>query len=291
MAKTVQYYFDQIKGEALNRATAAPNPVIISMLGNTSKVAIWKIIFYAVAYAVFVIDSLFDLFRVETDEKIKLLKPGTLMWYADKIKTFEYGETLAFESDYYNNGALTDAEVEAKKIIQYSAAIEQQFSNGRYGVRIKVAGESGGELVQLDTAQVGGLAAAREFVKRFKYAGVYVETTSDDADYLKLSLRVYYDALVLNSAGQRLDGTSNTPLQDAIDDHLKNLPFNGRFNLTSLVDAMQAVQGVVDPRILSAQTKYAALPYTDVVDEMIPDAGYLKIYNSGTDLSIVWLPA
>lgn len=288
MAKTVQEYFDLIKAEAINQATTAGNAEMIAMFNNTSRVAVWKILFYAVAYAVFLIDSLFDLFRTETDEKIKELKPATLTWFAEKVKSFQYGMNVVAETDYYDNTGLTDQQVEDAKVIKYAAAIEQDFSNGRFGVRIKVAGEDGGgSRVKLTDDQRD---AAREFLKIFKPAGTYCELTTDDADYLKLSLKVYYNPLVLDATGQRLDGTNTTPLQAAIDTHLKNLPFNGRFNLTALVDAMQEVDGVSDPRIVSAQTKYAANPYTEVIDERIPYAGYLKIYDQNTDLTIQWIP-
>ncbi len=286
MAKTVQEYYDQIRNQAIVLATDAGNADLIAMLNNTSRVAVWKIIFYAVAFGIFLIDTLFDLFRIETDEKIKELKPGTLVWFAEKIKTFQFGDDLVGETDTYDNTLLTADEIEDAQVIKYAAAIEQEFSNGRFGVRLKVAGEDADVRVQLPADQ---LAAAEEFLLHFKPGGTYVEITTDDADFLKLSVRAYYNPLVLNGTGQRLDGTDNTPLQTAIDSHLKNLPFNGRFNLTALVDAMQAVEGISDPRILSAQTKYAALEYTDVVDERIPDAGYLKIYDPA-DLTIEWLP-
>lgn len=285
MAKTVQEYFDSIRNRALSLAADAGRQDMTDMLNNTSRVAIWKILFYAVAYCVFLIDTLFDLFRAETDAKILLLKPPTLIWFANKIKDFQFGDDLIPETDVYDNTGLTEDEIEERKVIKYAAAIEQDFSNGRFGVRIKVAGEQGGVRVKLPTEEQ---EAAREFLKRFKPAGTYVELTSDDADYLKLALRVYYNPLVLRPNGERLDGTDSRPLQTAIETHLKNLPFNGRFNLTALVDAMQKVDGVSDPRIISAQTKYAALAYTDVVDERIPDSGYLKIYNEA-DLTIEWI--
>ncbi|MGQ0739148.1 MAG: hypothetical protein ACT4OJ_08835 [Bacteroidota bacterium] len=288
MAKTVTQYYDQIKAEAINQATAAGNANLVAMFNNTSRVAVWKILFYAVAYGIFLIDSLFDLFRAETDLKIKQLKPATLTWFAEKIKTFQYGYNVVPETDYYDNTGLTEAQITASKVIKYAAATEQNFSNGRFGVRIKVAGEDGsGNRQKLPDIERD---AAREFLKRFKPAGTYCELTTDDPDYLKLGLKVYYNPLVLDANGQRLDGTNTRPLQDAITNHLKNLPFNGRFNLTALVDAMQAVDGVSDPRITSAQTKYALLPYQAVNDEVIPDAGYLKIYNENTDLTIQWVP-
>lgn len=251
-----------------------------------SPASIESIIFYAIAYAMYVMYSFFDLLKQEIDAAIINYTHPTLLWFAFKIKTFQYGDSVIAETDLYDNSGLTDEEIEARKVIKYAAAVEQNFSNGRFGVRIKVAGEDGaGVRIKLPDVQRD---AAREFLQKFKPAGVYCELTTDDADYLKLALRVYYNPLVLNRDGQRLDGTNNEPLQQAIDAQLKNLPFNGRFNLTALVDAMQAVDGVEDPRIISAQTKYAALPYTDVVDEVIPYAGYLKIY-APTDLTITWI--
>jgi hypothetical protein len=251
-----------------------------------STASIESIIFYCVAYGIWLIYSFFDLFKSEIDAEVADYTHPTLDFFAVKMLTFQYGRDVIAGTDTYDNTGLTDEEIAAQKVIKSANAQEQDFSNGRFGVRLKVAGEDGdGNRIILPDAE---LTAAQDFLKIFKPAGVYTELTTDNADYLKLSLRVYYNPLVLNNQGQRLDGTDNTPLQDAIDAFCKNLPFNGRFNLTALTDTMQGVDGIADPRILSAQTKYAALPFTDVIDEVIPDAGYLKIYND-TDLNIVWV--
>jgi len=252
-----------------------------------STASIESIIFYCVAFGMYVIYSFFDLFKMEIDTAITNYTHPSLTMFAEKMKTFQYGDNVVAGKDYYNNTGMTDAQIEAKKVIKYAAALEQSFSNGRFGVRIKVAGQDGGgNRMQLPTTEYN---AAKAFLKIFKPGGTYCELTTDDADYLKLQLRVYYNPLVLNNLGQRLDGTDNEPLQKAIDKNLKNLPFNGRFNLTALTDAMQAVEGIADPRILVAQTKYAALPYSNVVDEVVPDAGYLKIYDLVNDLQIEWI--
>lgn len=254
-----------------------------------SPASIESIIFHAVAFAMFVLYSFFEIFKTEINQAIIDYTHPTLHWSSEKIKTFQFGDDVVPETDYYDNTGLTDEEIAQRRVIKYAKAVEQNFSNGRFGVRIKVAGEdAAGERIQLPIDQ---LTAARSFwnLPHVKPAGVYTEITSDDADRLKLSVRAYYNPRILNSLGQRLDGTNNTPLQNAIDAFLKNLPFNGRFNLTRLQDAMQAVEGISDPRILDAQTRYAALPWTGVVDESIPDSGYLKIYDT-TDLIIEWLP-
>jgi hypothetical protein len=251
-----------------------------------SATSIESIIFYAIAFVAFVMYSFFDLFKVQINTDIKNYTHPTLSFFAEKIKTFQFGDTPLPGKDYYDNTGLTDAQIAAKRVIKNSSAVEQNFSVGRFGVRLKVAGEdAAGTRIKLPLPEY---TAALAFMPRFKPGGVYMEMTTDDADYLKLDLKIYYNPLVLDNAGQRLDGTDNTPLQKAIENNLKNLPFNGRFNLTALVDVMQAVDGIVDPRILSAQTKYALLPYADVVDEVVPDAGYLKIY-APADLTIQWI--
>ena len=287
MAKSTSEWFEIIKAEALSRATAVGNTEVIDMLGNTSTMATWKVIFWACAFCAHLVESFVDLFRKETDDKINQQKTPTLPWWANMAETFQFGDNLVPEMDFYDNTGLTEADIAAKKVVKYAAAIEQFFANGKFGIRLKLAGEdAGGNRIKLPDAQ---LLAFAEFGHRVYPGGVYREYTTGDADHLKLSLRVYYNPLVLDVDGKRLDGNNDTSLQDAINSFLKNLPFNGRFNLTQLVDAMQKVDGVVDPRIISAQTKYAALAYTDVVDEIVPDAAYLKLY-SPTDLTINWIP-
>jgi hypothetical protein len=270
-----------IQNEIINEL--AVNGITVSA-SLTSRRRIWT---WVVAFAILTLEKLFDFLRIEINEQIAAQKVATLPWYAEMMLQFQYGYTLVPFTDYYDNTGLTPLQIANSKVIKYAAATEQEFTNGRFGVRIKVAGENGaGERVKLSDAERD---AAREYFKRIRFAGVYGEVTTDDADSLKLSLKVYYNPLVLNNTGARLDGTTATPLQDAIAEHLENLPFNGRFNLTELVDAMQAVDGVSDPRIISAQTAFALNPHTEVIDERIPDAGYLKIYNN-TDLTIQWIP-
>ncbi|MEN9570898.1 MAG: hypothetical protein RL172_2129 [Bacteroidota bacterium] len=252
-----------------------------------SVASIESILFYCLAFGLFVIYSFFDLFKKEIDQQIIDYTHPTLLLFANKMRLFQFGDMLIAETDKYDNTGLTDAQITARRVIKYSSAVEQDFTNGRFGIRMKVAGEdAGGNRIALPAPE---LTAARAYAKRFMPPGTYHEVTSTNADYLKLVLRVYYNPLVLNNQGQRLDGTVTDPLQDAIKEHLKNLPFNGRFNLTALADAMQEVEGINDPRIISAQTKYGLLPYADVADEIIPDSGYLKIYDPLTELTINWI--
>jgi hypothetical protein len=50
------------------------------------------------------------------------------------------------------------------------------------------------------------------------------------------------------------------------------------------------VDGVEDPKLISAQARYGALPYAEIIDEYTPDAGYLRIPDYNVDLTIQWVP-
>ncbi len=275
MARTIEQIQQEMITAVQADATLAP------LLTSTSKVAVWRGILNIVATCIWTIDKLCDILKIDIDETIAALKPHSLRWYAGKAKAFQYGYNLVNEADYYDNTGIDDTTIAASKIVSYAAVVEQVR-----GVRIKVAKTVGADLAALT---VGELAAFTQYMKEVKDAGVKLKITSAVADLLKLSLRIQYDPLVTNAAGARIDGTTATPVKDAIKLHLKNLPFNGVFSIQKLVDAIQAVEGVSDLNVDSVQTKYGALPFTAVNISVIPDAGYLRIEDA--DLTIVFTPA
>lgn len=246
-----------------------------------SAYSLESILFYSVAYCIWVMEKLVDFHYAEVNELISKLKPHTLRWYAEKARAFQYGHDLVAESDYYDNTGLTDQVVEDSKIIAYAAVVEQIR-----GLRIKVARNVGADLGPLEVAQLDAFVS---YMKRVKDAGVKLMITSAAADNLLLKLTIKYDPLILKSTGERIDGQTLTPVKDAIKSHLKNLPFNGVFSVQKLVDTLQAVEGVVDLSVLAVQTQYGALPFTTVNISVIPDAGYLRIDDA--NLTINYLPS
>jgi hypothetical protein len=203
------------------------------------------------------------------------------------VKAFQYGYNLVPEKDYYDNTGLDATAVAASKIITYAAFVEEPYT------RLKLAKNVGSGLGKLADAE---LAAAIEYVMRFRAAGLKLKRstltvpttiTSTDADNLLLNIRIKYNPLVLSAVGARLDGTSVTPVADAVRSYLGNIGFNGLFSAQKLVDAIQAVDGVDDLHIDQIQTKYGALVYTSVDIDFIPDSGYLVIADA--DLTIQYI--
>ena len=267
MARTIaqiqQSIIDAKNGVNPSVPLTGVNP--LAMLTSSSNVAIWRLWTYIVAVCQWALENLFDFHKAEVNGIIATQKPHTLQWYVMKAKAFQYGVSLPNDSDTYAIFTSDPLVV----IIKYAAAVE--LTNL---VRIKVATESGGVLVPLSTPQLSAFSAYMHLVKD---AGVRLQLTSGNADTLRLVLNVFYDPLVLDSTGARIDGTASTPVRDAITTFLQNLPFNGLFVVNNLISTLQSIPGVVIGEVVSVSATYGSLTYTAVTVEYLPDAGYLVL--------------
>jgi hypothetical protein len=256
----------------------------LAVYNSPSAASLFNLFTYVVAACAWTLETLFDLHAFEVQADLANQKAHRPAWYADKAKNFQFGSTtLIPDQDYYDNTGLTDADVEAAKVVKYAAAKEV-----RKGLRMQAVTIVDGDLAPLPEDQ---FAAWSAYMERVKDAGVRLYKESPAADSLKLSLKIYYDALVLDAAGKRLDGTNDTPVQSAVNSFLKSqetLPFNGLFVPSKLVNELQKIDGVIIPHIVSCQAKYGALPYQDASIEYLPDGGYLR-FADPADLTLEFI--
>ena len=274
MARTI----DDINNEIISRVTADP---ALSDLTSSSTTAIWKLWSFVVSAVTWTLEKLFDEHKGEVTGLIEGMKPGSLKWYAAKALEFQYGYDLAPDEDHYDNTGLTDEQILAAKVVTYCAVVEQDKV-----LRVKVARTVGDDLAPLTADQK---AAFTEYMKRVTYAGVKLVIDSLSPDGLKLSLKVYYNPLVLGQDGSRLDGTVSDPIGDAIHAYLRALPFNGTLVLAYLIDALQQVDGIVIPHLVDAQAQYGLFPYAAINVQYNPDAGYLRLLQD-SDLTVEYIP-
>lgn len=278
MARSVNEIFEEQKQAAISRAEQVGNDAAVEMFSNNSRVAVWRILFYAIAYCIWTLEKLFDIHKQEVSELIREMKPHSLRWYVNMAKAFQLGDGIELkeDEDFYDNTGRTDEEIEASKIVSYAAVVESAE-----GLRVKVAKSDGDSLSPLTQGLSGEdsneLEAFKEYMSRIKDAGVKLHITTAPADLMQLKLKIYYDPLVLNADGQRLDGTDDAPVLHAVREYLRNLPFNGYVVQAYLVDALQKVDGVVIPTIVNIQTKYGDGVFSQMDEIYNPDSGYMKI--------------
>jgi hypothetical protein len=273
MARTIATIRDEIIAQ--KEATAA-----LSELDSTSAVAVWRLWVYVVAVAIHVHETLFDAHKKEVQALLDLQRPHTVRWYVTKAKLFQYGSALLPDSDVY------DPIVEADQIVKLAAAVEVP-SVSTTVLRLKVAKLVGGSPAALSAPEMTAFNAYMQIVKD---AGVNLQCTTGDPDDVRLTYEIYYDPLVLDAAGARLDGTLATPVKDAVNNYLGSLIFNGLFIVNKCTEAIMAVDGVVIARCALAQARYGALAYTPFLVEYRADAGYLVLDEADFDDNVTYIP-
>lgn len=249
-------------------------------LTSTSATALWRLWLYVVAVGMYTHEVLFDAHKAEVLDIISRMKPHSLKWYATKAVAYMHGYDLVSDADFYDTTGLTEQEISDAMIVDYAAVVEVDN-----GLRVKVATDNGTDLVPLSSVQFDGFV---EYMTRIKDAGVKLLITTQVADELKLNIELYYNPLIMDSTGARLDGGGATTVQDAIKNYLKRLPFNGVFVLAYLVDELQQVDGVVIPHIVQAQARYGSLAFSAFAVQYQPDSGYLR-FATDADLTITWI--
>lgn len=202
-----------------------------------SAVSVENIIFHIVASAIYVLETIFDRFRSDVDDRLSTSILATIPWYHKICLEFQYGDELVYDE---STGQFRYAQVdESKQVVKYAAVRD---SGG--GVTILVSGEDANGNPEALSDDV--LKVFRQYLSKRKPAGIMVDAYSFNPDKIQINLTVQYDAMLLNSDGSVISSPSVFPVEDAINGYLKGIVYGGTFNKTKLIDAVQAATGVVD---------------------------------------------
>lgn len=253
----------------------------LSALNSISKVAIFRLMVYIVAFAHWLLETIFDNHKAEIDKAIYEQKSGTPTWYKNKSLAFQFGFDLLTDSDLFDNEGFSDDQIADSKIIKYCSVKESAESSR---LIIKVASESGDSLAPLDETQIESFA---EYLNEIKYAGVKINVVNNPADKLMLTMAVYRDVLVIDEDGNSiLNG--GKPVETAVKNYMKSLPFDGELVINDLIEKLRAVDGVINVHIAIANSSFydtlsaGYSPFLPINVKTIPVAGYFEIVNFDT---------
>lgn len=248
-------------------------------------------IFNTIAFATWSLETQWEIFKQEITAEMALQRAHTKDWYRNKALGFLLGVPVIAGTDQFDTTGMTDEEIEAAKVIKQAATVKLISANG-YGIlRIKVAtADENGILQPVPTPAFNACKAYMEITAD---AGTQVQITTGVADQLKAVIDVYFDNLVLDPQGQRLDGSNNTPVQDAITGFLRSISFNGVLNIKELEAAITAVEGVKYANVTEAASKYGAYTYEQTGIANVGPINVFRVADSGyfvmDDLQLNWL--
>ena len=250
----------------------------LDALNSTSKVSIWRLWVYIVAFCFWTLEKLFDKHKAEVQEILLQRTAHTLRWYRNKALDFMYGYNLVEDTDKYDLENLTAEEIDAAKIIKYSAVVEAKNESR---LIIKIATEESGKLKPINKTQKEAFTA---YIEEIKDAGVPIAVINYLPDLLSLNIRIFRDPMILDANGvNRL--TAQQSVNEALQKFMKELPFNGELILQQLANKLENVEGVKVVQIDEALTSwidagsgsYGNFQTIDV--KQIPVSGYFEIQN------------
>lgn len=203
--------------------------------GKFSSVSIESILFFIVAACCHVLEMIFEQHKRDVEDKIAMAVVASVPWYYKMALAFQYGDSLVLNerTQQYEYASID----ESKQVVKYVAVRDKGTS-----VQILVSGDQGGSPVALSNDV---LTVFKQYMNRVKVAGVILNITSKASDSLSITATITIDPLVLDGNGALLTDGSK-PVEKAIKEHLKHIIYGGTFNKTKLVDAIQAVDGVID---------------------------------------------
>ncbi|PTT14278.1 nucleotidyltransferase [Flavobacterium sp. HMWF030] len=279
MARTVT----AIQQEIFN--SIANNPDLTD-LNSTSKTAIYRLFVFVVSYAIMVLELLFEQKEKEIIAAINTQKRGNAPWYKDMALKFQYGFELIYDTDTFANLDATQEVIEASKIIKYCSI---KPSSETSTLIVKVASESGDSLEPLTDDEKESFLA---YMEEIKYEGVKLRVVNNPADKLLLNMQIFRDVLVLDDQGNSKKN-GGQPVETAINEYMKALPFDGELVLNDLIEHLRAVDGVSNANIIVATSKkydvitHAYGEFEPINVRTIPESGYFEIENFNSVVYVV----
>ncbi len=206
-----------------------------------STISIEAVLIYIVASAIYAHEVIFSQFQTDVTADLGAQKVPSEAWYQAQALAFQDGVVLTFDSATYSYKYAT---VDTSKQIVKFAAIRTVQDAGITKLKIMVSGAAKAAL----TAEQ--LARFSTYITQQGVAGMHYLISSTAPDPIAFSITVYYDPLVLDNEGKRIDDATDV-ITAAINAYLDSVAYGGQFYVSKLMDKLQSVEGVEDISIAS----------------------------------------
>lgn len=222
MARTVSQIYQTL-------LDAKDDETELSGLTSTSQTAIWRLLLYIQAVCIAVHEQLMDVLKTDIEDLVASAAPGTAKWVKAQVLKFQYSATTPQVIELVDYApAYPTIDEDLQIITRCSVATDSNKV-----VLVKVAkSDPPAPLSALEQSALDG------YLEDIMFAGVSYTIINADSDKLYVKADVYYNG--------QYASVIQASVEEAIEDFLANLEFNGYLKLSKLIDAIQAVDGVTD---------------------------------------------
>lgn len=262
--RTIEQIFNAILLEKQNMTTLNDLVLVndyqdlLSKLTTNSKVSETNLWIYNTAVQIWALEQQMNEYRTEIDSVIDKSFVTTSSWWINQVLLWQEGDSIEINQADFN--------------LYYPVVDENKRKIGSCAVK-----EQGGKLIlkirgkDTDLLSPTQLVEFTTYVNEVKPVGTQVAIWNYPSDKLKLYMTIKYN--------KQYDlATIKANVEATINDYIKNIEFNSDFNSNKLIDKLQLITGVIDPRLDTAYGRPdASITYTQFQHFYNSVAGYMSI--------------
>lgn len=262
---------------------------------NGSKMSVMDAFTWVVSACIWSFENIMDVFKVDVASDLRNRVNGTPAYYVNALLKYQHGDTLQMNDEgtqfsypvvdetkrVITKVAYSEVNTDVVEVEDNKTTVYKFFDKD---LVLKIATGEPGAYDQIDGET---LTAVRAYMQQISFAGTHMTIVSRKGDILVPKVIVYYD-------GGATESEMMEAVEDALNNFIANIPFDGAVYVQKIIDTIQRVEHVTDVFIDNNSTDFNGIfvaQYDDdnnlITDEQghilkraeryfIPNSGYLR---------------
>lgn len=262
---------------------------------NGSKMSVMDAFTWVVSACIWGFENIMDVFKVDVASDLRNRVNGTPAYYVNALLKYQHGDTLQMNDEgtqfsypvvdetkrVITKVAYSEVNTDVVEVEDNKTTVYKFFDKD---LVLKIATGEPGAYDQIDGET---LTAVRAYMQQISFAGTHMTIVSRKGDILVPKVIVYYD-------GGATESEMMEAVEDALNNFIANIPFDGAVYVQKIIDTIQRVEHVTDVFIDNNSTDFNGIfvaQYDDdnnlITDEQghilkraeryfIPNSGFLR---------------
>lgn len=262
---------------------------------NGSKMSVMDAFTWIVSACIWSFENIMDVFKVDVASDLRNRVNGTPAYYVNALLKYQHGDTLQMNDEgtqfsypvvdetkrVITKVAYSEVNTDVVEVEDNKTTVYKFFDKD---LVLKIATGEPGAYNQIDGETLTAVCA---YMQQISFAGTHMTIVSRKGDILVPKVIVYYD-------GGATESEMMEAVEDALNNFIANIPFDGAVYVQKIIDAIQRVEHVTDVFIDNNSTDFNGIfvaQYDDdnnlITDEQghilkrveryfIPNSGFLR---------------